>query len=49
MTKFGMFTDEELDCMESAFCNEGLKHLVEEVRGGHRICRAEVEGRVDKE
>ena len=32
MTRFNMFIDEELDAMESAFCNEGLKHLVDEIR-----------------
>lgn len=32
MTRFSMFTDEELDAMESAFCNEGLIYLVDEVR-----------------
>lgn len=32
MTRFSMFTDEELDAMESAFCNEGLIRLVEEIR-----------------
>ena len=32
MTRFSNFTDEELDAMESAFCNEGLIRLVEEVR-----------------
>ena len=31
MTRFNMFTDEELDVMEEAFCNEGLKYLVFEV------------------
>lgn len=32
MTRFSMFTDEELDAMEAAFCNEGLTYLVDEVR-----------------
>lgn len=32
MTRFNMFTDDELDAMESAFCNEGLVYLVEEIR-----------------
>lgn len=32
MTRFSAFTDEELDAMESAFCNEGLRFLVEELR-----------------
>ena len=34
MTRFSNFTDEELDAMESAFCNEGLKYLVEEMNFG---------------
>lgn len=32
MTRFSNFTNEELDAMESAFCNEGLKSLVFEIR-----------------
>lgn len=32
MTRFSRFSDDELDCMEIAFCNEGLKRLVEEIR-----------------
>lgn len=36
MTRFSMFTDEELDSMESAFCSEGLRYLVEEVRRERR-------------
>lgn len=36
MTRFSMFTDEELDAMESAFCNEGLTHLVDEIRRERR-------------
>lgn len=32
MTRFSNFTDEELDAMEEAFCNEGLKSLVFEIR-----------------
>lgn len=36
MTRFNMFTDEELDDMEIAFCNEGLKWLVDEVRRERR-------------
>ena len=32
MTRFIGFTDEELDAMESSFCNEGLVHLVDEIR-----------------
>lgn len=38
MTRFSMFTDEELDAMESAFCNERLKSLVYEIRRERR-CR----------
>jgi hypothetical protein len=36
MTRFASFTDEELDAMESAFCNEGLIYLVEELRRERR-------------
>ena len=36
MTRFSNFTDEELDAMESAFCNEGLGYLVEEIRRERR-------------
>ncbi len=36
MTRFNMFTDEELDYMESAFCYEGLIYLVDEVRRERR-------------
>lgn len=36
MTRFSMFTDEELDAMESAFCNEGIKSLVFEIRRERR-------------
>ena len=36
MTRFSMFTDEELDAMEEAFCNERLIHLVDEVRRERR-------------
>ena len=32
MTRFSDFTDDELDMMEEAFCNEGLKYLVSEIR-----------------
>lgn len=41
MTRFSNFTDEELDAMEEAFCNEGLKYLVEEIRRERRYreCR----------
>lgn len=39
-TRFSTFTDEELDAMESAFCNERLSFLVEEVRRERR-CREE--------
>jgi len=28
MTRFSGFTDDELDMMEEAFCNEGLKYFV---------------------
>ena len=37
MTRFRNFTDKELDAMESAFCNEGLKALVEEIRMERRF------------
>ena len=36
MTRFSMFTDDELDAMEEAFCNEGLKYLVFEIRKERR-------------
>ena len=46
MTRFSNFTDEELDAMESAFCEEGLKRLVFEIRAEreyrHRV-KSEVE------
>lgn len=32
MTRFNTFTDDELDAMEEAFCNERLKYLVFEIR-----------------
>ena len=32
MTRFNEFTDDELDMMEEAFCNEGLKRFVFEIR-----------------
>ena len=38
MTRFSGFTDDELDMMEEAFCNEGLRRLVSEIRV-ERICR----------
>ena len=37
MTRFSNFTDEELDAMESAFCNEGLVYLVDEIRRERRF------------
>lgn len=43
MTRFNMFTNEELDAMESAFCNEGLTFLVEEIRRERRYREAVVE------
>lgn len=36
MTRFSGFTDNELDMMEEAFCNEGLKDLVFEIRRERR-------------
>lgn len=36
MTRFSAFSDEELDAMESAFCNEGLISLVDEIRRERR-------------
>ena len=36
MTRFNAFSDEELNSMESAFCNEGLGFLVEEIRRERR-------------
>lgn len=47
MTRFNMFTDKELDAMESAFCDEGLIYLVEEIRRERRyreIRKSENEG-----
>lgn len=38
MTRFSSFTDDELDMLEEAFCNEGFKYLVDEVRRERR-CR----------
>lgn len=32
MTRFNGFTDDELDMMEEAFCNEGWRYLVFEIR-----------------
>lgn len=43
MTRFSMFTDNELDAMESAFCNEGLGLLVEEIRRERRYREVESE------
>ena len=43
MTSFNMFTNKELDAMESAFCNEGLTFLVEEIRRERRYREAVVE------
>ena len=37
MTRFSDFTDEELDVIENAFCNEGLKYLVSEIRKKGKI------------
>ena len=37
ITRFAMFTNEELDAMESAFCNEGLTYLVDEIRTERRL------------
>ena len=36
MTRFSNFTDKELDAMESAFCNEGLTYLVDQIRRERR-------------
>lgn len=36
MTRFNMFTDDELNVMESVFCNEGLKYLVDEIHRERR-------------
>lgn len=36
MTRFSAFLDEELDAMESAFCNEGLGYFVDEIRRERR-------------
>lgn len=44
MTRFSMFTDYELDTMEEAFCNEGLKYLVNEIRQERRYRESEEEG-----
>lgn len=43
MTRFSDFTDEELDAMEEAFCNEGLKYLIGEVRKEREDRKAESE------
>ena len=37
MTRFSNFTDEELDAMEIAFCNEALGYLVAEIRMERRL------------
>ena len=37
MTRFRAFTDEELGAMESAFCNEGLGFLIDELRRERRF------------
>lgn len=39
MTRFSNFTDDELDMMEEAFCNEGLKYLTVEIRREREIRR----------
>lgn len=45
MTRFSMFTDEELDAMEEAFCNEGcLKSLVSEIRIERRYRESRKQG-----
>ena len=46
MTRFSGFTNDELDMMEEAFCNEGLKQFVYEVRQERdsRLIKAESEG-----
>ncbi len=41
MTRFNKFTNEELDMMEEAFCNEGLRHLVLEIRRERRYRESE--------
>lgn len=43
MTRFSNFSDEELDTMEEAFCNDGLKSLVFEIRRERRFREAESE------
>ena len=47
MTRFNMFTDEELDAMEEAFCNEGLTYFVDEIRVEKRY--REVEKKIYRE
>ena len=37
MTRFSNFTDEELDTMESAFCNERLGYFIDEIRTERRL------------
>ena len=44
MTRFYRFTDEELDAMESAFCNEGLGYFVDELRRERRYREIRKEG-----
>jgi len=48
MTRFNTFTDEELDAMELAFCNERLVYLVDEIRIERRH-RESKQGGGDKE
>ena len=47
VTRFNMFTDEELNAMESAFSNEKLIDLVDEIRR-ERIYRESSEMDKDK-
>ena len=49
MTRFNGFTDDELDMMEEAFCNEGLKFLVFEIRKERSSRTVEPQERSDKE
>lgn len=48
MTRFNRFTDEELDAMESAFCNEGLIYLVDEIRRERRCFDNRIYQIIDK-